>query len=204
MADSEGTSETNPEPTELRFAGGYPAQSNQSKDGMGPLTITAENMTDTEIDCIIEDAKKANKELHIKDTNGKVTQTLNEREKDIENNSETSELELLSNLSSSTEIEQDPKENNIRRSKRLTNRYHLITGNTVNNRPGKQPGIRRKPDLFNEHSHNRTVQETKTDRRTNDDLTRTTANTKAEPWNTPIKKKSLPLSVISRPIAKGE
>ena len=50
---------------------------------------------------------------------------------------------------------------------------------SVNNHPGKQPGVRRKPELLNEHSHN---QETKTDRTTNDDLNRTTANTKAELW----------------------
>ena len=48
--------------------GGSPAQSNQSKNGMSPLTITAENMTTTERDRIIEDAKKANKELHTSKT----------------------------------------------------------------------------------------------------------------------------------------
>ena len=37
------------------------------------------------MDRIIEDDKKTNKELHIKDTNGKVTQTFNKREEDIEN-----------------------------------------------------------------------------------------------------------------------
>ena len=48
---------------------------------MVPLTITAENMTDSEIDRIIEYAKKANTELHIKDINGKVIHTFNERKK---------------------------------------------------------------------------------------------------------------------------
>ena len=81
-----------------------------------------ENITDTEKYRIIEDAKKMNKELHIRDKNGKVTQFLSKNslgvEKDIiENNSETSELKLLSTLSSSTEIEQETKENNLRRSK---------------------------------------------------------------------------------------
>ena len=61
-------------------------------------------------------------------------------EEDIENNSETSKLEQLSNLSSSTEMEQDTRETNLRRSKRLTitnqksdwiTRYHLNTGKTV-------------------------------------------------------------------------
>ena len=61
-----------------RQSSGSPLRPNQSHDGMGRLTITAENMTDTELDRIIEDAKKANKELHIKDTTGKVTQNFNE------------------------------------------------------------------------------------------------------------------------------
>ena len=42
----------------------------------GPLTITAANMTDTEIDRAIEDARQANDELFIKDNNGKVFKNL--------------------------------------------------------------------------------------------------------------------------------
>ena len=60
--------------------GGSPIPMDQSHDSSGSLTITAESMTDTEIDRIIEDAKKVNIELHIKDTNSKVTQNFNERE----------------------------------------------------------------------------------------------------------------------------
>ena len=41
-------------------------------------------------------------------------------EEDIENNSETSKLEQLSNLSSRPEMEQDTRETNLSRSKRLT------------------------------------------------------------------------------------
>ena len=48
--------EANPEPTKLRFIGDSSIQPNKSQDGMGLLTITAENMTDTEIDRNIEDA----------------------------------------------------------------------------------------------------------------------------------------------------
>ena len=56
---------------------------------------------------------------------------------------ETSELDLISNMKSSTEKEQEMKENNLRRSKRLTKTNpigklktsvpsaYLITGNTV-------------------------------------------------------------------------
>ena len=73
---------------------GSEKQHGQSQEGVGPLTNTVRNIIDTEIDRIIEDAKKANKELHIKDTNGKVTQNFNEREEDMENNLETSELDF--------------------------------------------------------------------------------------------------------------
>ena len=43
---------------------------------IGPLTITAANMTDTEIDRAIEDARQANDELFIRDDNGKVFENL--------------------------------------------------------------------------------------------------------------------------------
>ena len=92
---------------------------------MGPLAITAENMTDTGIDRITEDAKNANREVHIKDTNGKVTQTFNEKE-DIKNNSKTSVLVLLSNLGSSTEMEQDTEGKCLRRSQCLTKTNPIV------------------------------------------------------------------------------
>ena len=38
----------------------------------GPLTITTINMTDTEVDRAIEDAKTADQEVFIRDENGKV------------------------------------------------------------------------------------------------------------------------------------
>ena len=168
---------------------------------MGPLTIMVESMTDTEIGRIVEDAKKANKELHIKDMNGKVTQNLKKfdgGEKTlIDNNSEISELELLSILSSSPEIEQDTKENNLRRPKRPTKTSPIIRLNNpepfdyrkyrqkaerprVSNHPGKQPGVRRKPELLNNHHPEWTVQETNTDRTRHHELTRTTAYTAEE------------------------
>ena len=77
----------------------------------GPLTITAANMTDTEIDRAIEDARQANDELFIKDNNGKVFKNLTSFLKmGEENNFENSELDLASNLSSSTELEADIKQ----------------------------------------------------------------------------------------------
>ena len=52
----------------------HTTQPDQIQDSMGPLIILAENLTDTEIDRTIDVAEKANKELHIKDMNGKETQ----------------------------------------------------------------------------------------------------------------------------------
>ena len=107
-----------------------------STDGLGPLTIITENMTDTDIDRIIEDAKQNDTELFIKDLNGKVTHNYNntvhggEENKEKNNlETETSDLELISNLSSSTEIEQETKEHNLRRSKRLTKTNPIIRFN---------------------------------------------------------------------------
>ena len=85
-------------------------------------------MTDAKIDRVIEDARRANTELPLKDNNGRVIQNNYQSpkggEEDNVGNSyteqDTSELELLSNLSSRTEIEQETKEHNLRRSKRLT------------------------------------------------------------------------------------
>ena len=107
-----------------------------STDSLGPLTIITENMTDTDIDRIIEDAKQNDTELFIKDLNGKVTYNYNNtvyggEENEEKNNleTETSDLELISNLSSSTEIEQETKQHNLRRSKRLTKTNPIIRFN---------------------------------------------------------------------------
>ena len=90
-------------------------------------------MTDAEVDRVIEDARRANTELHIRDNNGKVIQNYNHHPKRGEDNieknyleEETSELELLSNLSSGTGIKQDTKEHNLRRSKRLTKTNPIV------------------------------------------------------------------------------
>ena len=99
----------------------------------GPLTITAANMTDTEIDRAIEDARQANDELFIRDDNGKVFENLTSFPKTgEENNFENSKLDLASNLSSSTELEADIKhgeEKTIRRLKRLTKTNPIIRYN---------------------------------------------------------------------------
>ena len=95
---------------------------------MGPLTITATNTTDTEIDRAIEDAKNADQEVFIRDENGKVFTDNKPNPNKFEDNLENSELDLASNLSSSTEIETEEKEPlSIRRSKRLT-KTNLIVG----------------------------------------------------------------------------
>ena len=86
-----------------------------------------------EVDRAFEDARQANEELFIRDDNGKVFKNLisfpNTGE---ENNFENSELDLVSNLSSSTELEADIKheeEKTVRRSKRLTRTNPIIRYN---------------------------------------------------------------------------
>ena len=92
----------------------------------GPLTITTSNMADTEIDCAIEDANSAEQEIFIPDENGKVLTDNNT--KLLAENLENSELELASNLSSSTEIEPEEKVP-VRRSKRLAKTNPIIRYN---------------------------------------------------------------------------
>ena len=97
----------------------------EGTNNTGPLKVHSPfNMTDTESDRAIEDARQANDELFIRDDNGKVFKNLNSFPKTgEENNFENSELDLASNLSSSTEVEADIKheeEKTVRRSKRLT------------------------------------------------------------------------------------
>ena len=81
-------------------------------------------MTDAEIDRAIEDARQTSDEFFIRDDNGKVFKNLTSFPKTGgKNNFENSELDLASNLSSSTELEADnehEEEKIIRRSKRLT------------------------------------------------------------------------------------
>ena len=97
------------------------------------MTIVAEIMTSEAADRAIEDVRKADTEIHIKDTNGKVFQNTSktpkrgkEEDEELRKLEENSELELLSNLSSSIEIEQETKEHNLRRSKRVTKTNPII------------------------------------------------------------------------------
>ena len=76
-------------------------------------------MTDTEVDRAIDNAKCADQELLIRDENGKVFTENNTNSSTLEDNFENSDLDLASNLSSSTEIDTEEKES-LRRSKRLT------------------------------------------------------------------------------------
>ena len=93
------------------------------------MTIATEHMTTEAVNRAIEDAREADAEIHLKDSSGKVSHNMikspkrGEEEKD---ELENVELELLSNLSSSTEIEQETKEHNLRRSKRLTKTNPIV------------------------------------------------------------------------------
>ena len=82
-------------------------------------------MTDTEVDRAIDEAKCADQELLIRDENGKVFTDNNINSNTLEDNFENSDLDLASNLSSSTEINTEEKEP-IRRSKRLAKTNPII------------------------------------------------------------------------------
>ena len=89
-------------------------------------------MTETEIHQAIQYSEGADQELFIRDENGKVFTDPNITPKTTEDNLETSELELASNLSSSTEIETDIKaedERIIRISKNLTKTNPIVKYN---------------------------------------------------------------------------
>ena len=106
-------------------------QTVQSQATFGPVTIVTEkeNVTTEAVDRAIEHAREADTEIHLKDRNGKVSHNITKtpkRGEEEEDELENSELELLSNLSSSAEIEQETKEHNLRRSKRLTKTNPII------------------------------------------------------------------------------
>ena len=90
-------------------------------------------MSEFDIDQTIKDSTQSGQEIQIRDNSGKVTFYNNEK---TENKLDTSELELVSNLSSSTEIENDLEQlenTNLRRSKRLTKTNSIIRlNNPVN------------------------------------------------------------------------
>ena len=82
-------------------------------------------MKDTEVDRAIDDAKCTEQELLIRDENGKVFTDNNTNSNTLENNFANFDLDLASNLSSSTEIDTQEKDP-IRRSKRLTITNQII------------------------------------------------------------------------------
>ena len=63
----------------------------------GALTIVTKNMTDTEVDRAIEDAKQADQEVFIRDENGKVITDNNTNSYTLKDNFDNSDLELASN-----------------------------------------------------------------------------------------------------------
>ena len=82
-------------------------------------------MTDTEVDRAIEDARQANEERFIRADNGREFENLTSfSNTGEENNFGNSELDLVSNLSSGTELQADIKHEEqkpVRRSKKLKN-----------------------------------------------------------------------------------
>ena len=100
----------------------------QAATAPDPLTLVTANMTDTEVDRAINDAKHADQERLIRDENGKAFTDNNTNPNTLEDNFENSDLDLASNLSSSTEIDTEEKEP-IRRSKKLTKTNQIIRYN---------------------------------------------------------------------------
>ena len=89
---------------------------------LGPLTINADQMSDSDIEQIISDTQQSGQGIHIRDINGKVPHDTFEKGNE-------SDLELASNLSSSTEIEneiENIKKTNLRQSKRLTKANPIV------------------------------------------------------------------------------
>ena len=88
-----------PEQTELWFTNGLTYTTGPKSGHHWPINRRGRKYDDTESDHVLEGAKKANKKLHIKDMNSKVTQkfteNLNGREEDtVQNNSEMETSEL--------------------------------------------------------------------------------------------------------------
>ena len=93
------------------------------------MTIVTEHITTEAVNRAIEGAREADAEIHLKDSSGKVSHKMinsPKRGKEEKDELENSEVELLSNLSSKTEIEQETKEHNLRRSKRLTKTNPIV------------------------------------------------------------------------------
>ena len=115
-------------PSQPKLSTNQPDNNLTPGNNMGPLTITTTNVTETEVDRAIEDANRADQEVFIPDENGKVFTDNKPNPDTFEDNLENSELELASNLSSSTEIETEEKEP-IRMSKRLTKPNPIVRYN---------------------------------------------------------------------------
>ena len=98
----------------------------QNNTGTGALTICTEQMSEFDIEQTIKDSLQSGQEIQIRDNSGKVTFYTIEK---TENKLDMSELELASNSSSSTEIENDVEQlenTNLRRSKRLTKTNPIV------------------------------------------------------------------------------
>ena len=103
-----------------------------------------DQMSDSDIDQLIRHSIQSGQEIQTRDNSCFLVKVTFYNNNKIENKLDLSELELASNLSSSTEIEKDteqPENANLRRSKKLTKTNpivrlnspgnQLITGNTA-------------------------------------------------------------------------
>ena len=160
--------------------------------------------------------------MHIRDISAKVIQknykTLNRREEDekeeIEKLDKNSELELLSNISSSTEIEQDTENLKLRRSKRLIKTNPIISLNIPvpsdhrkysqeTKRLGNDTGPLRNHRQLTTLSGRACPEETYNDRTIITDTARDTAAKHSSGRTTASEDNHIPPLPNSRPITEG-
>ena len=174
------------------------------------MTIVTENMTTEAVDRAIEDARETNTEIHLKDSNGKASHNIiksPKRREEEEDELENSELELMSNLSSSTETEQETKEHNLRRSKRLTKTNpiirlnHPVPSDYRKYRQKAQPG--RKPNQRIKTYKQACAEEFHNDRTISKDATGETVATQSLGRLTAHNQDSIPQLDNNYPIMEG-
>ena len=148
-------------------------------------------MTNEDVNRAIETPKRGEKE-----------------EEETEKMDKNSELELLSNLSSSTEIEQETKEHNLRRSKRLTKTNPIVRRNNPvpsdyrnYSQKTKQPGNNTRHQL-NTANEQACPERHFDDRTTITDAAGNTAATQRFGWTTASKEKNTPPLANSHPIVE--
>ena len=149
-------------------------------------------MADADIHRVIVDAKDTYKELHIIDKNVNVSQNSTKNPSEGKESNKGNNLDIesdLENFSSSTTIEHDVKDHNLRRSKRLTktNRISRLNSPVPSDYmkhclKTECSGISHLPENNPETDGKWTISEPTDNRTTYLDQMRTSANTTTKFW----------------------